>query len=296
MTAEHDARRRLEQQRTGTPCRSAGSSSTIDEFLEKRRKLIARSSRRLPATLWTATSHAEAELRSSTSSPPASRRRSSSSRQPGGTSTPARSDPKIEHVIVKTVSGFMNAEGGTLLIGVADDGTSSGSTATTRRCRKANRDGFELFLTQLLGANISGPSPALIRTSFETFDGSDVCRVSVAASAQARVRQAAGGVADTPSSGCGLGNQTDAAPRRRRWSTTRRTTGADSRNAARRIIAAPTRTPFGPRSGGSACRGSACSRGHAGARQRTGSSPRRRRRPAAVTSTSMRAPALRSCT
>lgn len=32
-------------------------------------------------------------------------------------------DKKMEHVIVKTVCGFLNAEGGTLLIGVDDDGT-----------------------------------------------------------------------------------------------------------------------------------------------------------------------------
>ena len=31
-------------------------------------------------------------------------------------------DPKMEHVIVKTVCGLLNHEGGTLLIGVADDG------------------------------------------------------------------------------------------------------------------------------------------------------------------------------
>ncbi len=33
-----------------------------------------------------------------------------------------RADKKMEHVITKTVCGFLNAEGGTLLIGVGDDG------------------------------------------------------------------------------------------------------------------------------------------------------------------------------
>jgi predicted HTH transcriptional regulator len=31
-------------------------------------------------------------------------------------------DPKLEHVIVKTIAGLMNAEGGTLLIGLDDNG------------------------------------------------------------------------------------------------------------------------------------------------------------------------------
>ena len=40
-----------------------------------------------------------------------------------------QADPKIEHVIVKTVCGFLNAEGGTLLIGVDDDGDVLGPRA-----------------------------------------------------------------------------------------------------------------------------------------------------------------------
>jgi hypothetical protein len=93
-------------------------------------------------------------------------------------------DPKIEHAIVKTVTGFMNAEGGTLLVGVADDGSIVGLANDYSTLSKGNRDGFELFLTQLIGTDVSGPSQALIRTSFEAVGGADVCRVSVAASAK----------------------------------------------------------------------------------------------------------------
>jgi hypothetical protein len=102
-------------------------------------------------------------------------------------------DPKIEHVIVKTVTGFMNAEGGTLLIGVADDGAIVGLGQDYSTLSKGDRDGFELFLTQLIGANVSGPSATLIRTSFEPVDGRDVCRVSVAASAKPVFAKAHGG-------------------------------------------------------------------------------------------------------
>jgi predicted HTH transcriptional regulator len=120
----------------------------------------------------------------------------------------AAKDPKIEHVIVKTVAGFMNAEGGILLIGVADDGLIVGLDNDYRTLTKGDRDGFELFLTQLVGANISGPSPTLIRTSFEKVDGKDICRVSVAASAKpVFTKPATGGSAHTEF-WVRLGNQT----------------------------------------------------------------------------------------
>lgn len=90
----------------------------------------------------------------------------------------------MEHVIVKTVAGFMNAEGGTLLVGVADDGQVVGLENDYSVTHKGNRDGFELFLTQLVDANLSGPAATLIHTSFETVDGHDVCRVDVSASAK----------------------------------------------------------------------------------------------------------------
>jgi hypothetical protein len=93
-------------------------------------------------------------------------------------------DPKLEHVVVKTIAGLMNAEGGTLLIGVDDSGRVLGLEADYRTLGKPNRDGFELFLIQLLDVNLSGAALALARISFSQVDGQDVCRVDVAASAQ----------------------------------------------------------------------------------------------------------------
>ncbi|HEV2071585.1 MAG TPA: DUF262 domain-containing protein, partial [Acidimicrobiales bacterium] len=63
---------------------------------------------------------------------------------------------KSEQIIAKSISGFMNAEGGTLLIGVADDGTITGLDADYATLSKGNRDGFELFLTQLIADKITG--------------------------------------------------------------------------------------------------------------------------------------------
>lgn len=91
---------------------------------------------------------------------------------------------KSEQIIVKSIAGFMNSEGGTLLIGVADDGTVTGIEGDYATLSKGNRDGFELFLTQLVGDKLTGSSPSLCRISFHEVDGKDVCRVDVAASSK----------------------------------------------------------------------------------------------------------------
>lgn len=92
-------------------------------------------------------------------------------------------DPKLEHVIVKTVCGLLNAEGGTLLIGVDDEGAVLGldrdlGTLTS----KPDLDGFELFLRTLLDANLSAPTAATVRIRFDSKAGRDVALVSVASS------------------------------------------------------------------------------------------------------------------
>lgn len=92
-------------------------------------------------------------------------------------------DKKMEHVVVKTVCGFLNSEGGTLLIGVDDDGTVLGLERDFATLgNKPNRDGYELFLRQLLESNLSVQTAGIVKVRFESVSGSDVCVVSVAAS------------------------------------------------------------------------------------------------------------------
>ena len=91
-------------------------------------------------------------------------------------------DPRLEHVIVKTVAAFMNNEGGTLLIGVSDSGEVLGLQDDYQTLNKPNRDGYELFLGDLFKTCLSGAANTLVRTSFATVRGQDVCRLDVAAS------------------------------------------------------------------------------------------------------------------
>ncbi len=93
------------------------------------------------------------------------------------------SDKKMEQIVVKTVCGFLNSEGGNLLVGVADDGTVLGLESDYATLGpKGNRDGFELWLRQTLDANLSVPTVGVVRIGFHQRDGKDICRVSVAAS------------------------------------------------------------------------------------------------------------------
>ena len=84
-------------------------------------------------------------------------------------------------VIAKTVCGFLNGEGGTLLIGVDDHGAVLGLDAdmTTLRHR-TGRDRYELFLRQCLDNGLSSPTAATVGIAFHEVEGRDVCVVSVA--------------------------------------------------------------------------------------------------------------------
>ena len=103
-------------------------------------------------------------------------------------------DKKIEHVIAKTVCGFLNAEGGKLLIGVDDDANVIGlSDDLATLGSKGNLDGYELFLRQLLDNALSSPTAATVRIHFESHAGSDVCVVTVAVSGKPVFSKAAEG-------------------------------------------------------------------------------------------------------
>lgn len=88
-------------------------------------------------------------------------------------------DKKMEHIIIKTVAGFMNTEGGTLLIGVDDDGIPVGLENDYKTIKKNDRDGFELFLTDLLSDKINREISSLIKIDFDNINGNDVCRLRI---------------------------------------------------------------------------------------------------------------------
>lgn len=88
-------------------------------------------------------------------------------------------DPKIELVIAKTVAGFLNADGGTLLIGVDDDARPTGLDHDLSLMKEPDLDRYELWLTDLVERCLGKPAVASVRVKFEQVEAVDVCRIDV---------------------------------------------------------------------------------------------------------------------
>ena len=86
---------------------------------------------------------------------------------------------ELEKMVMKTIVAFLNAEGGTLLIGVNDAGEAIGLDPDYKVMTKKNRDGFENHLTMLVKTMIGLPFAKYVKTKFESVDGKDICVVSV---------------------------------------------------------------------------------------------------------------------
>jgi uncharacterized membrane protein YeaQ/YmgE (transglycosylase-associated protein family) len=88
-------------------------------------------------------------------------------------------DPKIELVIAKTVAGFLNADGGTLLIGVADDGSAVGLDQDLSLMKAPDLDRYELWISDHLERCLGKPAVAQVRVTFELIANNQVCRIEV---------------------------------------------------------------------------------------------------------------------
>jgi hypothetical protein len=118
-------------------------------------------------------------------------------------------DPKLGQILVKAVCGFLNAEGGVLLIGVDDDGQVLGiEDDFTTLGTKPNPDGYELFLRQLLDAGLSAPTAPTVRIRFPKVAGKTICQVSVAASGRPVFAKPAKGGANASEFWVRVGNAT----------------------------------------------------------------------------------------
>lgn len=88
-------------------------------------------------------------------------------------------DVAIELSAIKTVAGFLNAAGGTLLIGVADDGSIKGLEEDMRANGNKGRDGYENVLTTMLDNALGRVAATLVEIAFDEVPGGVVCRLDV---------------------------------------------------------------------------------------------------------------------
>ena len=95
---------------------------------------------------------------------------------------------KLEDVVMKTVAAFANSEGGTLLIGVADDGQILGLESDYHSFGEADRDKYELHLRNLLNKHFGTSYVATnVEIKFHEIEGKEICQVVVSAGDQPMV-------------------------------------------------------------------------------------------------------------
>ncbi|MDQ3729416.1 MAG: HsdR family type I site-specific deoxyribonuclease, partial [Actinomycetota bacterium] len=94
----------------------------------------------------------------------------------------ARKDKRMEDAVVKTIAGFLNTDGGTLLVGVGDDGQIIGLANDLPLVKPSNADGLVNWLTTHLINALKHPAVMRTRTRIDQVTDEDVCRIDVARS------------------------------------------------------------------------------------------------------------------
>jgi hypothetical protein len=89
-------------------------------------------------------------------------------------------DKKMEEIILKSIAALSNFYGGTLFIGVRDDGEILGLNADYATLKEPNKDRFELHLRELInaayGANFA---TSQLEITFPVKDGKEFCQIDV---------------------------------------------------------------------------------------------------------------------
>ena len=122
------------------------------------------------------------------SAPTANPNTSSTSPRSAGTSNNRRSPKVIESAAIKTIAGFANSwYGGTLLIGVADDGTVHGLeddyNTFSKRGQIGDQDLWGQHLQNLIRNRLGDYALSLTAWHFHKINGNDLARIKVNPSA-----------------------------------------------------------------------------------------------------------------
>jgi len=88
----------------------------------------------------------------------------------------------LEFVIAKTIVGFMNHRGGSLLIGVTDDGKIAGLEYDYETLKHKDRDGFERCIMDIVTTRLGVDLCSFIHCGFHQIEGKDVCRIIIESS------------------------------------------------------------------------------------------------------------------
>jgi len=86
---------------------------------------------------------------------------------------------ELRFSVLKTIAAFLNSAGGTLIIGVEDNGGILGLGRDLQLVTGKSLDGFEQLLTRLIGDHIGVEYARFIKTRFEKLNGESVCAMDV---------------------------------------------------------------------------------------------------------------------
>ena len=90
----------------------------------------------------------------------------------------------LYHAIVKSITAFMNSDGGQLLIGVDDDGNIIGLSKDYATFERPGRDQYKQHITNLISDNIGKEYSDLVVVSICQINEADVCLVKVRRSSE----------------------------------------------------------------------------------------------------------------
>jgi len=90
-----------------------------------------------------------------------------------------KENKKLQISVLKTIAAFLNTEGGTLLIGVEDNGNIFGLEKDLQCLSNGSWDKFERHLIQLIDSNIGKKFLSYLKIRFTQINQQDVCGVYI---------------------------------------------------------------------------------------------------------------------
>lgn len=85
----------------------------------------------------------------------------------------------LEKAIVKTIAGFLNTEGGTLVIGMDDKKRVLGIENDAGTLSKRSEDGYRQYITALVTSYLGVELSSFIKISFEKYNEKELCLLDV---------------------------------------------------------------------------------------------------------------------
>ena len=88
-------------------------------------------------------------------------------------------DDRMREAVIKTIGAFLNSDGGTLLVGVDDEGEAVGIEQDYPFVRGKDRDSWEESLTNALISALGKPAVSLLKIRFAELEGYTVAHIAV---------------------------------------------------------------------------------------------------------------------